>query len=144
MAEQIIYDQGSTYKVKGNLDLTAPTIQVLKAPVSGFPVWVPAGFPPVRWTDIQIIEAVQPNVFYDDFKAARPEVAAEIEGIEKVDTKPVNLLDVTPAVDSVKATAKGISNSFTSVTQGASTTVKYAAVGLTALALISILQMVRK
>ena len=111
MAEKIIFDQGSTYKITGNLDLTAPTIQVLKAPVSGFPVWVPAGFPPVRWNKIEIIDAVKPNVYYQEFKEKRPEAAKEIENLDAVDTKPVDIFDIKPVTSAVAKSVESISKS---------------------------------
>lgn len=111
MAEKIIFDQGSTYKITGNLDLTAPTIQVVTAPVSGFPIWIDAGFPPVRWNKIEIIDAVKPNVFYQEFKEKKPDVAKEIENLDAVDTKPVDIFDIKPVTSAVAKSVESISKS---------------------------------
>lgn len=81
MPTKQITEQGSIYELSGNYDLSAPNIQKINAPVSGVPIWVPAGLPPVRWESIKIIKRVEPNVFYEDIKKDRPEVALNIESL---------------------------------------------------------------
>jgi hypothetical protein len=111
MPTREIFDQGSTYKVTGSYDLSAPTIQVVTAPVSGFPIWIDAGFPPVRWNKIEIINAVKPNVYYQEFKEKKPDVAKEIENLDAVDTKPVNIFDIKPVTNAVTRSVEAISKS---------------------------------
>jgi len=81
MAKKILYEQGSTYEASGHLDFSAPKIQVVNAPVSGMPLFIPAGLPPIRWTDIKIVSKVDPVVYYADFQAAKPDVAANLRDV---------------------------------------------------------------
>jgi hypothetical protein len=111
MPTKELFDQGSTYRVSGNYDLSAPTIQIVKAPVSGFPLWVEAGFPPVRWDKIEIISEVKPNIYYDEFKEKRPEVARQIETLKKEDTEQVNIFDIKPLVSTVSKASSGVMQS---------------------------------
>ncbi len=70
----------STLKPIGNVDFNAPSISVINCPVCGYPNWIPSGYPiPYRYTALGIVNAVAPTKTWAEFKAEKPEIAANME-----------------------------------------------------------------